>query len=199
MEAKVINNTDGAVVRREYWHTMDKSDWGVGPWDEEPDKVQWTDPATGMPCLIVRNRMGALCGYVGVDRSHPWYGLKYDTGDYDEASDKPNPGAEVSVHGGLTFSSKCSPKGDDQTDEDAEANNICHVPEPGQSDDIWWFGFDTAHCDDVVPKMNATLKSLGAPMPRGFGETYRTVGYVTDEVTSMARQLKDVANGTNGF
>lgn len=40
--------------------------WGPGPWDGEPDKMQWTDPATGLDCLIVRNTLGALCGYVGV-------------------------------------------------------------------------------------------------------------------------------------
>ena len=34
---------------------VDKSDWDRGPWDDEPDKVQWQDVATGLPCIAVRN------------------------------------------------------------------------------------------------------------------------------------------------
>ena len=52
------------------YRTMDKSVWGPGPWQNEPDKRQWQDEATGLPCLIVRNSMGALCGYVGVSEGH---------------------------------------------------------------------------------------------------------------------------------
>lgn len=42
--------------------TKDKSTWGDGPWQHEPDKMQYEDPDTGLPCLIVRNAVGALCG-----------------------------------------------------------------------------------------------------------------------------------------
>lgn len=56
------------------WVTRDKSEWGDGPWASEPDKMQWEDEATGYPCLIVRNRFGALCGYVGVAPNHPYFG-----------------------------------------------------------------------------------------------------------------------------
>ena len=46
------------------WEHMDKSDWGPGSWQEEgADEEQRTDGATGYPCLLVRNRMGALSGY----------------------------------------------------------------------------------------------------------------------------------------
>lgn len=37
---------------REYT-TKDKSDWPRGEWDNEPDKVQFQDEATGLPCLII--------------------------------------------------------------------------------------------------------------------------------------------------
>lgn len=56
------------------WHNTDKSSWGDGEWLHEPDKKQWTDQDTGYPCLIVRNRVGALCGYVGVPLDHPYFG-----------------------------------------------------------------------------------------------------------------------------
>lgn len=57
------------------WHFVDKSAWGSGPWQDEPDKAMWTDEATGLACLILRNETGALCGYVGVHVGHPWYGV----------------------------------------------------------------------------------------------------------------------------
>jgi hypothetical protein len=37
------------------WTTIDKSSWGNGPWQTEPDKAQWQDEETGLPCLAVRN------------------------------------------------------------------------------------------------------------------------------------------------
>ncbi len=76
------------------WTTIDKSSWAPGPWQQEPDKKQWQDAETGLPCLIVRNNGGALCGYVGVGAEHSKYQLDYS-------------GIEVEVHGGLTFSDSC--------------------------------------------------------------------------------------------
>lgn len=66
------------MERIEYRNVIDKSQWGDGPWQSEPDKIQWQDEATGLPCLIVRGPVGALCGYVGVPKTHPAYGLHYD-------------------------------------------------------------------------------------------------------------------------
>lgn len=61
------------------YRTVDKSGWDRGQWDNEPDKKQWVDEETGLPCLIVRSHgTGALCGYVGVDKSHPAYRLNYN-------------------------------------------------------------------------------------------------------------------------
>lgn len=93
------------------WTNMDKSDWPDGPWMNEPDKEQWTDEATGLPCLIKRNGSGALCGYVGVTEGHPWFMQDYDYVDAD-------------VHGGLTYSDFCQ-------DEADEGHGICHIVEPG--------------------------------------------------------------------
>ena len=76
-----INRDDEeTAVRALAWRTMDKSTWGAGPWQDEPDKLQWPDPATGAPCMMIRGQAtGAWCGYVGVFPSHPWHGL--DLGD----------------------------------------------------------------------------------------------------------------------
>jgi hypothetical protein len=112
---------------------VDKSAWGDGPWQNEPDKKQWVDEETGLPCLIVRNGHGALCGYVGVPNGHPWYGVSYDDVRV-EGDEWPE------VHGGLTFSDKCQ-----------EGGKICHKVEPGEPDDVWWLGFDCAHSGDMWP------------------------------------------------
>jgi hypothetical protein len=64
-------------VKTMEWTNRDKSEWARGPWDHEPDKMQWQDEATGLPCLIVRGPAGALCGYVGVGPTHPWFGIGY--------------------------------------------------------------------------------------------------------------------------
>lgn len=139
--------------------TIDKSAWRRGEWDNEPDKVQWQDEATGLPCLVKRNGMvGILCGYVGVDSSHPHYGKGYS-----ELID-------IDVHGGLTYAAGCS-HGDETT-------NICHIPSEGEPDNVWWFGFDCNHCFDFAP---------GMPYMGDGG--YRNLAYVKSVCTQLARQL----------
>lgn len=148
------------------YRTVDKSAWGSGPWRDEPDKVQWVDPATNLPCLIVRGPMGALCGYVGVSKAHPLYEIDYNRADeMDDAK-------VIHVHGGLTFAGPCQPNA-------AEDHGICHTVEPGEDDAVWWLGFDCAHHNDFIPIRNY-----------GFDwEIYRDVAYVRDQVTNLASQL----------
>ncbi len=81
------------------WRNKDKSDWGPGPWQTEPDKRQWVDAATGLPCMMIRGHMGFWCGYVGVPEGHPLYGDGYDAA-YDKGA---------TAHGGLTFAGPCHP------------------------------------------------------------------------------------------
>jgi hypothetical protein len=91
-------------MKRIEYRTVDKSEWAVrGPWDHEPDKLQWQDEETSLPCLIVRGPAGALCGYVGVPKDHPLHGK-----DYDPAYDALYTGDQGGVHGGLTFSGPCT-------------------------------------------------------------------------------------------
>ena len=148
----------------------------AGPWDDEPDKAQWIDPATGLDCLIVRNHFRSLCGYVGVPPGHPLHGKKYDDPD-------------VGVHGGLTFADRCDPSHD-------EAHAICHVPAPGRPDDVYWFGFDCGHAFDLQPiiaaRMHRTHDSAFKEQYKTLfpDEIYRDWAYVVGEVTDLARQLK---------
>lgn len=132
---------------------IDRTSWGSGPWDGEPDREQWKTKA-GLPGLIVRNYHGALCGYAAVESDHPWYGKDWEVPDVD-------------VHGGLTYADRCR-----------EDSPICHIPEPGETDDVWWFGFDCAHAFDLSPAHRFDIE-----------EVYRDINYVRAEVESLAKQL----------
>ena len=148
---------------------IDKSTWPAGPWKTEPDRLQWQH--AGYACLIVRGRMGQLCGYVGVDETHPDFGKAYDD-------------LDVAVHGGLTYANECH-------------GYICHVPEPGMPANVWWFGFDAAHCWDLIPGM---LKyELEIPALQKYAErtrqedTYRDLEYMKAETERLAEQFRAIA------
>lgn len=146
-------------------HSVDRSGWEPGPWDDEGDREQWTTTA-GLPGLITRNRYGEWCGYAAVAPGHPYYQCDYDA-------------VDVDVHGGLNYADACRA-------------HICHTPEPGQSDDVWWFGFDCGHYMDLSPGRDLGLS------PEDFGMpplVYRTAGYARAEVERLATQLADAHHG----
>ena len=149
-----------------------------------------------MPCLIVRNDQGNLCGYVGVGPEHPLHGIEYGEeteklaqalecrkdqplGEHPSMSVmlgalcgelKASPDTVFNVHGGLTYSGSC-------------VGRICHVPREGEPDSVWWFGFDCGHVGDLSP---------GHVARDSDGGEYRTVAYVRKEVESLARQLVEI-------
>ncbi len=136
-----------------------------GEWHSEPDKAQWIDGGTQLDCLAVRNRLGSWCGYVGIPVGHPYYGL--------------GPGEiAVEVHGSLTYAAPC--------EEGAlPGHGICHIPEQGRPDNVWWLGFDCGHWNDLQP---------GMPLCRGmtlpdFGGVYRNLEYVRAMCAVLAIQL----------
>lgn len=216
------------------YRTVDKSEWGRGEWQDEPDKVQWRDEATGLPCLIVRNHGGAWCGYVGISEGHALYGKGYGdcvrpeahpAGEEVEWHHECTPGGMLSAHGGITFADFCSSH--DETDfkqwqermeqsraeaakypvgdaarrlrewgavmndfsawqEKCQATGICHVPDAGEPERVWWFGFDCSHLGDASPAYDHKY---------GFGgdSWYKDIAYVKRETTKLAAQLADVA------
>jgi hypothetical protein len=153
---------------------VDRSEWGPGPWDGEPDKVQWKDDATGMDCLAVRNdHSGNWCGYVGVPPGHALHGADYDAVRFEGEDGYPD------VHGGLTFADEC-------VKADAPCRGICHIPEPEEPEHLWWFGFDCHHYRDLAP--GAAVYDRKHGFDRG-DTTYRTLGYVQAECASLAKQI----------
>lgn len=144
--------------------TLEKKEWGPGPWQKEPDRVEFE--YLGFPCLLRRNMhvSGSWCGYVAVPPSHPAYKKDYSS-------------LDVGVHGGLTYSDHC--RGD-----------ICHIPKPGEPDDVWWVGFDCAHFQDFPPLSAAVLKTV--TQRESFFDmfgTYKDLKYVKAETKSLAKQL----------
>jgi hypothetical protein len=116
-------------------------------------------------------RSGHWCGYVAVPPGHPCHGCGYDAAVVEE----------VEVHGGLTYAARCS-------------GTICHVPKPGTSDDVWWFGFDCAHVLDLVPAHRALDRFLDRTRPdRISHDVYRDQAYVEAETRRLAEQLADVS------
>lgn len=132
-----------------------------GPWHSEPDRVEFE--SDGFSCLLLRN--SSWCGYVAVPPGHPWHGKNYD--EVRIADD-----GWPDVHGGLTYSHKCN-------------GAICHIPKPGESDDVWWVGFDCAHSGDLC------LYTIARGWDRNH-ETYRDVEYARRETRKLAAQARSV-------
>jgi len=155
---------------------IDKSTWGDGPWQTEPDRAEWEH--AGLPCLAVRHESsGHWCGYAAVPPGHPLHGKGYDD-------------VDVDAHGGLTYASACS-------------GHVCHVPKPGEPDDVWWFGFDCAHAGDYTRIAFAYRALFGRPekpydhdeairlqaQSWSAAEVYRTLDYVREQANALAEQL----------
>lgn len=170
-------------------YTYDERPWPDGPWMSEPDKVQWHDPITKLNCLAVRHpQNGHWCGYVGVEPGHPDHGVPYQQVD-----------DIYRVHGGLTYSAACEQRVE-------EGVGVCHVPGPGESENIWWFGFDCMHAWDVSPGFEERMRSvdervreamgtgfIALPEYAQFRRTYKDLNYVQIECTDLAHQLADRA------
>lgn len=157
------------------YNFIDKTKWGEGEWLLEPDKVQWMDESTKLPCLAVRHPSGHWCGYVGVAEGHPYFGKYW--GDCFSNDGEDYERDYLHVHGGLTYSDFCV--------EDEKEHGICHLVEHGQNDRVWWLGFDCAHSGDLTPKYGSH---------RGFSEReqYRTLQYVKSECSKLAKQLTNL-------
>jgi hypothetical protein len=149
-----------------------RSEWGDGPWQVEPDLVEWRHES-GLPCLIVRSGTGALCGYVGLPPTHRYFAREYSEID------------ERSSHGGLTFAGQCG-------------GHICHVPAPDESHHVWWIGFDCAHYGDLAPALEAQTRQLrttylSAGGLRAMGDVYQDVGDVRATVEDLASEMAALA------
>jgi hypothetical protein len=154
---------------------VDRTGWPKGVWDDEPDRVDWKTKA-GLSAIALRHPSGHWCGYVAVPPGHPAYGND------DESI--------VEVHGGVTFANKCG-------------GYVCHVPEPDEPAEVFWIGFDFAHCDDASPSAwdekegwtrwsddgRTAFWGPKATMGAVVKGLYRDLPYVRTECESVGKQL----------
>ena len=146
-----------------------------GPWSDEPGKISWRDEASGLDCIILRRRDGALSGYVSVSASHPFAGFNHAA----------IPGSfGIAPHGGLDYSRQCDERG-------PESVRICHTDRvrtntSEQGVDAWWFGFSCNTDEDLIPGRH--------PIGRNDRRTYRDQAYVYNECVELARQLAGIGN-----
>lgn len=167
--------------------TFDRHPTHPGPWVDECDRAQWVDPATDLDCLVLRNRVGAWCGYVGVPPGHPFHGVGYHECALSQRCGESfcphSPGYRMDVHGDLTFSSFCH--------EGAGLDAICHVPLPGREPHVFWLGFDCSHHMDLAPHdaRDAAEERYGWSRELVDGRAYRDFGYVRDQCARLAQQL----------
>lgn len=146
-----------------------------GPWSSEADKLAWTDPATGLCCIIRRAPGGFLRGYVAVGLGHPLFGFRADA----------VPTAISAVHGGLTYAAPC----DEQAPEET---SICHVAERQLTHaDQWWFGFSCNQITDLIPEDAAHAAKA---QHLGLDQEYRHERYLVGACTQLARQLTSAAD-----
>jgi hypothetical protein len=151
----------------------DKSTWGDGPWQSEPDMLLWVDPQTGLQCMIARADFGHLCGYVGLLPGHPLHGKEYRN-------------IALHAHGDINFANEFS------------LASLRLDPPLNDSTPLWWLGFDCGHSWDFSPGMAAHIKELGISNFDGIElfnqpQRYCIIDYVFAEVTDLAAQLHALA------
>ena len=186
---------------------VNRDGWGPGPWDGEPDRVEFKH--AGLPCLLLRGPSGAWCGYAAVAPGHALHGVDYSDGCealaealekrknepigenpsmaimlacLSSSDPKPSPDICLTVHGGLMYSNSCG-------------GSIYHVPQPGEPVDVWWFGFDCVHAGDLTPQSRKFAREhhYEYPWQEDPTDVYRDVGYVRAETERLAEQLAAVA------
>lgn len=174
--------------------------YGPGPWIEEDDHAEWTDPVTGMRCLVLRARFpGSLCGYVRVPEGNPLIGKHYrdevitPPGFKWRAFEKLPPmetlgqvvrhgfgdgrpmrlGLALECHYGATFSG--------------------HIALEGYTG--WWFGFDCGHHQDLQPGVVKAMRKLGMDelydslLNFTLKLVYRDMAYVKKECATLALSI----------
>ena len=158
--------------------------------------------SNGLKCVVVFQRHGYRCGYVEVPKGHPLYGKDYD--EHLEIKKADIDGREVSGIFPLIGA---------MLDEDEririEAYFSCHggITYAGGGEksiypiesDLWWFGFDCAHCDDGKD-LDLAMKLFPEHaeqimLTKHIEDMYplynpvRELDYVMDECSSLAEQL----------
>lgn len=159
-----------ASVTIELAHRVfDKSEWGSGPWQDEPDLIVWhsmIEPERYL-CQIMRNSCGSLCGYVTIPTGHPAHGLDLGAAH------------GLSAHRGVDFNGPA-----------VESGGWTFGFHTGYAFDIQPLMDHRLRRQGLRP----VREEPGCDLSEfGMGEEYRTVAYVRSEVEALSAQLVAVA------
>jgi hypothetical protein len=126
--------------------------------------------------------MGAWCGYVGVREDHPFYRKDYDAR-VPGMTWKNMRGVAIGKRGIIPVVLAAN------ADEDSEISICTLIDVLGsltysgegvvglENEKLWWFGFDTGHYGDLVPRLGLS------------DGVYRDLEYVKEETRRLAEQL----------
>ena len=175
---------------RKEWFDLQPSRcmWEDGPWNKEPDRVQWEH--VGLPCLLIRNDLGAWCGYVGVYIESLLFGvtdIEIPSAHWDVNS------FESSIYNDRLWLESPPP-----VDAPIDLDNIEEAIENHVrvSLRVWFFGFDCCHAGDLAPGMYAMYRQIKQMNGHIFaGErnvTYKDYAYVTRTCEQMAAEIREI-------
>lgn len=165
---------------------------------------EWITKA-GFKAVVIMTEIGHRCGYVGVDKEHVLYGVEYDkpcSALVAPGSDEPvgkrgviplfalalsedeshllRPEIVFNVHGGITYT----------------GNGNGRYPVVS---DLWWFGYDCAHCDDArsPEAIEKERKKYPNNPPMWYEQgIHRTLEYCIQECENLADQFITRVHGS---
>lgn len=199
---------------------LPKSEWGPGPWQDEPDFAAWHH--SGFVCFAVRNMdvTGSWCGYAGVTAAHPFWGKNYHECaigcEPKPEPAPPKPGEPFyELHEKWSNSSlhkrfdiphyECG-----HTPEDVIrvhggltwANPIGSLVMPEAvkvaHPDLWLFGFDCGHAFDLSPQMDALMRRI-MPAWHTLEKDHRQAMRAGTDYSEVYRDLAYVTEEVNNM
>lgn len=156
------------------YHVTDLKPKATGPWTVEHEKLAWTDPKTGLDCIVRRMGKGHFGAFVAVPRAHPLHAYSAEA----------IPPGLLRTHGGIDYAQACDNRG-------PEDRSICHVHRGAfeGKDDVWWIGTSCDEIGDLVPDD----PSHAAEARRlGIEQVYRNEHYAVELCTTLAHDLAAV-------
>lgn len=158
---------------------VNRTGWVAGIWDSELDKYEWLDESTKLRCLILRNKIGTLCGYVSISPDNKLY--KQHKTVIDRC---------VNVYGGVTYAGRCKSIAEPLTTSHIHPIGLNSVAQYLTGENLlWWVGFDTNHYQDLSPYVYSVHRSGMSP-----DRVYKDLKFIANEVKHLAAQLSLFAN-----
>lgn len=160
---------------------IDRSGWGPGPWDDEPDEL-WFEHA-GLQCLVLRQSYGHLCGYVRVPEAHVLHGMDHSSRiRWDQEED-----VELAYHDIEQLIARIGVTGEDMGPRlkvVVQVHGSLTYAGPLRDEEGWWFGFSCDHNRDRCPSLPSNMV---APC-----DVYRDFSYVEHQCRQLAEQLAEI-------